>query len=176
MNENSLPVLRMADMLIIFFRWSLQHVYGTKENIRILNIFLDDSKALGMRMFLVGNCAPHENLITKFLEKNAHLQFQRIAKWYEKEKEILINESSENPNDYIYIDDIYDEALLRFSESYVFMDPMREPQRPSDLDRMEIEIHHTNIKKFYKISKTITDTGAEIQEGRRNLMRWRESL
>ena len=54
----SLPTLQLADLVLVFFRWSIQHYHGTRENIPVLKVHLEDACDSGMKLALVGNCTP----------------------------------------------------------------------------------------------------------------------
>lgn len=157
----SLPVLRLADVLLIFFRWSLQHFYGTKENVRILDAFLSDSRTLGMRMFIVGNCAPTRSYM-QYIMKSKHPHLESIADWYKKETDSLrVPGFSWN---YIeYLEDIFDEVFLRFNETLMMRDLLRPSEGAAEkISVEEVEIHKDNIRQFHSIAKRLIGEAEQI--------------
>lgn len=60
-NNISLPLLKSADLILTFFRHSVQHVQGTLETVRKLYHYLErELNKRYLRILLVGSCYPEE--------------------------------------------------------------------------------------------------------------------
>ncbi len=79
----SLPLLRNADLILIFYRHSLQHVLGTIETAeKIRHYMAAEMERRYVRILLVGSCVPEDLIASLAAQK------ERLPQWSRAEDEM----------------------------------------------------------------------------------------
>jgi MinD-like ATPase involved in chromosome partitioning or flagellar assembly len=126
----SLPLFRCSDLILVFYRYSLQHVRGTIQSARKMRYYLmPEIERRFLRMLLVGSCYP-EDLVRELMNSK-----------------IIIPEGS-YADDMLHKFEKIQEELEDFSDIYSEIVKLREPLVEDDILKiLEQPLVSTGIRR-----------------------------
>ena len=115
--QNSLPVLRLGNAILIFFRWSQQHIQGTEVSaVGVRRWLINNVNALRTRLYKIGSCGPSEEQRVRLKDMYPK---DRIVQSIFSRKEFVENELK-GDIDFTYIaNSIPEHDALKFFERIV---------------------------------------------------------
>lgn len=179
-NPVSLPLLKSADLVLTFFRHSVQHVAGTIETVVKLHEYLRrEFQRRFMRILLVGSCFPEElrGAVDSYLERERVSGYQGDLEVQQMQNKFLhINEqlmALERGREEVVLlaDAIPETPLLKLLEQPIVYEglPFQElfpgmipPVRDNGNDLEKRGISSLFLEKIHRIAETVGLVSREI--------------
>ena|SRR3989344_3854841 len=164
----SLPLLKSADLILMFYRHSLQHIRGTIEAGDKLHYYLmEEMDRRFMRILLVGSCVP-ERLMEKLKEAKDEKKLldpygSDMMQKFEKMEEDLNNFANMYPNIVDRLNDrIIEDDILKILEQPLTSDGILNEHLGYPSEGWPKKSSFETRKKIRKISEAIASYSPEI--------------